>query len=57
MPYYKQFDCCKEHRLSFNSISKAIRVLQEHDIVVQISDTERNRTWKYRAFNMDADNI
>lgn len=37
--------------------SKAIRVLQEHDIVVRISDTERNRTWKYIAFNMDVDNI
>ena len=31
--------------LSFNSISKAIRILQENGIVVQIGDSERNRLW------------
>lgn len=56
-PIINSSTAAKNIGLSFNSISKAIRVLQEHDIVVQISDTERNRTWKYRAFNMDADNI
>lgn len=56
-PIINSSTTAKNIGLSFNSISKAIRVLQEHDIVVQISDTERNRTWKYRAFNMDADNI
>ena len=56
-PIINSSTSAKNIGLSFNSISKAIRVLQEHDIVVQISDTERNRTWKYRAFNMDADNI
>lgn len=33
--------------LSFNSISKAIRILQENGIVVQIGDSERNRLWSY----------
>ena len=56
-PIINSSTAAKNIGLSFNSISKAIHVLQEHDIVVQISDTERNRTWKYRAFNMDADNI
>ena len=56
-PIINSSTTAKNIGLSFNSISKAIRVLQEHDIVVQISNTERNRTWKYRAFNMDADNI
>lgn len=56
-PIINSSTAAKNIGLSFNSILKAIRVLQEHDIVVQISDTERNRTWKYRAFNMDADNI
>lgn len=56
-PIINNSTSAKNIGFSFNSSSKAIRVLQEHDIVVQIIDNERNFTWKYRAFNMDADNI
>lgn len=37
--------------LSFNSVSKAMRVLQEYDIVAQISDSERNRIWVYKSIS------
>lgn len=37
--------------LSFNSVSKAMRVLQEYGIVAQISDSERNRIWVYKSLS------
>ena len=33
--------------LSFNSISKAMYFLQEHEFVTQIGNSERNRLWEY----------
>ncbi len=33
--------------LSFNSIAKAMNILQEYGIVAQIGDSERNRLWSY----------
>ena len=33
--------------LSFNSISKAMHFLQEHEFVTQIGNSERNRIWEY----------
>lgn len=37
--------------LSFNSVSKAMRVLQKYGIVSQISDSERNRIWVYKSIS------
>lgn len=37
----------KHTGLSFNSASKAIHVLQEHEFVTQIGNDERNRMWEY----------
>lgn len=31
--------------LSFNSVSKALHMLQEYGIIVQSGDSERNRIW------------
>ena len=37
----------KEVNLSFNSISKALHILQEAQIIQQEGSSGRNRTWKY----------
>ncbi len=44
--------------LSFNSISKSLRTLQEHSIVVQNGDNNRNRVWTHNnIFKMILCNI
>lgn len=35
--------------LSFNSVSKALHILQECGIVVQTGDGKRNRIWIHRS--------
>lgn len=46
-PIINSSTAAKNIGLSFNSISKAIRILQEYGIVTQIGDSERNRLWSY----------
>lgn len=46
-PIINSSTAAKNIGLSFNSISKAIRILREYGIVAQIGDSERNRLWSY----------
>ena len=41
----------KDVDLSFNSISKALHILQEANIIQQEGRGGRNRTWKYATMN------
>lgn len=52
-PIISSPSAAKSIGLSFNSISKALRTLQEHSIVVQIGDNERNRIWVRRLLDKD----
>ena len=53
--YFKRFPisnisyASKKTGLSFNSIAKAIDLLQEQGIVVQMNSNERNRIWEYMS--------
>ena len=43
--------------LSFNSVSKALHMLQEYGIIVQFGDNERNRIWHIRNINSVIDAV
>lgn len=43
--------------LSFNSVSKALRILQEYNIVDCIGKSERNRAWTYKLLYSTNDEI
>ena len=53
--YFKRFPisnisyASKKTGLSFNSIAKAIDLLQDQGIVVQMNSNERNRIWEYMS--------
>ena len=53
--YFKRFPitnipyASKRTRLSFNSTAKAIDLLQEQGILVQLNSKERNRIWEYMS--------
>lgn len=53
--YFKRFpitnipNASKETGLSFNSTAKAIDLLQEQGILVQMNSNERNRIWEYMS--------
>lgn len=41
----------KSTGLSFNSVSKALCMLQEHCIITQFGNSERNRIWVYKSLS------
>ena len=41
----------KSTGLSFNSVSKALCMLQEHGIITRFGNSERNRIWVYKSFS------
>lgn len=43
--------------LSFNSVSKALHMLQEYGIIVQFGDNERNRIWHIKKINSVIDAV
>lgn len=41
----------KHLNLSYNPISKAFAILQKYNLIMQGSNTTRNRVWKYTCFD------